>query len=315
MKANRIASIVVSAACVVGILAPPAEAGQLPKPVFLYAEADGSPMRWDPCAAHSYVVNLGSLPPSVLSSVQAAMATIAKSTGIPWTYAGPTAAQVTDEYVDSSTFVKEDLGATLLISFQSPADGAMAIDGLAALSSVDIVPGSLWDWLDSGYLVLDPTAFSSVPLALRPAFMFQQLLPLMDIQASAVPGQVQLGELSASPVVPRPIVRALKAVGAARGCGKAPTAPANFQVHQETGSVRWESEPASDDLINVIGAYTGEVIADNGSSMIIESALGDVDVLSLLNEGGPTTLTLTVQAVSVAGRSGPVSHATVVYPG
>lgn len=315
MKTNRIASIVAASACVVGILAPPAEAGQLPGPTFVYEEADGSPMRWDPCVSHSYVVNLGALPPSVLPTVQAAMATIAKLTGIAWTYAGPTTAQVTDDYVDSSIFVKEDLGASLLISFQPPGEGTMAIDGLAALPGLDIVPDSLWDWLDSGYLILEPTSFASVPSRLRPAFLFQQLLPLMDIQASANPGQVQVGELSAPLVVPKPIVRALKAVGASRGCGKAPTAPANFQVHQETGSVRWESEPASEDLIDVIGAYTGEVVADNGSSMIIESALGDVDVLSLLNEGGPTTLTLTVQAVSVAGRSGPVSHATVVYPG
>lgn len=293
--------------------APAQAASKEPRPQFGVAALDGTPVRWNPCVAHTFSINPGGMPPGEVRRVVGAMSAISKASGVPWTYSGPTAVRVTDEIADDSGLVREQTGTEVLISFQDPAPDAGTVTARVANPRLDYSPSRAWDWLESGYLVVNRPEYAKVPPALRSAFLQRQLLPLMNITASAQPGAFVRRELSASMPLGPSAKRALAAVGAAGGCGRAPGAPSGFTANPADATISWSAQPATDTRIDWIAEYHGEASSPVGS-LAIDTGLDEFDVSSLLADSGETAVTITVRAESYAGVLGPSATATVVFP-
>lgn len=126
------------------------------------ATADGRPLRWDPCRAIHYVVNLGAAPPGSLADVQRAVLEVSGDTGIPFAYDGLTDeipngdrqafqpdrygdrwAPVLVGWVDPRTndlgFNRGDRVAAGVASplFPSQADRSIFVSGFVALNAAD----------------------------------------------------------------------------------------------------------------------------------------------------------------------------------
>ncbi len=83
---------------------------------FVMTNADGSPVRWDPCTTITWKANLGSSP-AEQARLKAAVHEVAHDTGLTFSYAGST------RYVPDSVLIPPSEHAQLVVAFTAPGHG------------------------------------------------------------------------------------------------------------------------------------------------------------------------------------------------
>jgi hypothetical protein len=183
LRLRRLTTAAIAAAialAVLGATGTPAEAAARgsARSFALNANSDGSKTRWNPCKAIHYRINLKYAPKGAQADVTAAIRTLAKATGMTFTYDGATTVIPQRNYGQDATPWSGKKVAPLVVAWaRPPGAGAGASDLLTGSASLAGMGG--WrsgKWTDgkgahpwqiyTGYALFS-TRFNSLPGGFR----------------------------------------------------------------------------------------------------------------------------------------------------
>ena len=124
----------------------------------LNVNSDGSPVRWNPCAAVRWQANLSLAPPGALDALRAAFDELAAATGMTFTYAGTTST------VPTKTWLEGDGDSGVLVVAWAAKVGSDlwtgSADGEGGWYKRGVsTNGVSWTWrIERGFVLIDPAS-------------------------------------------------------------------------------------------------------------------------------------------------------------
>jgi hypothetical protein len=198
----------------------------------LLHNADGSVVRWNPCAPVRYQVNLAQAPRSALRDVQESIRLISKATGISFVYAGTTTAVPQQSY-GAQARPWDNVTPPLVIAWARAGKGAGRTDALSGGRDELGVGGwrSAW-WSDAsgkhaprivtGYVIVNSAANSRLPAGFsagaRGSVLLHELGHVMGLDHVADSHQLMYPRMTKTKGLGQGDLAGLRAVGRAARC-------------------------------------------------------------------------------------------------